>query len=129
VSDDERRRPTTPAEWVTFVIAASIVLAVLGLIAAQVPGGRDPAAPRVVVGRSVERDGRWFVPVTLENHGDETAENVQVIATLTVDEEETEADQVVGFLAGGEREDVEFVFEDDPAEGELEVVVGGYAVP
>ncbi|HUP87463.1 MAG TPA: hypothetical protein VM143_17560 [Acidimicrobiales bacterium] len=118
-----------PAERVSFGIALVVVLAVVGAVLAQVPGSKEPAAPRVVVGRSQERDGRFFVPVAVKNEGDQTAENVQVNATLTIDGEEHTADQVVMFLAGGETEDLQFVFEDDPAEGELVVEVAGFALP
>ena len=118
-----------PAEWVSFGIALVIVLGVIGAVLAQVPGSKEPAAPRVVVGKEEERHGRFFVPVAVQNGGDETAENVQVNATLTIDDEEHAADQTVAFLAGGDTVDLQFVFEDDPASGELVVEVAGFAVP
>ena len=126
---EQRRLPTTPAEWVTFGTAAAIVLAVVGLILVQVPGPEAPPAPVVQVGEAVEREDHFFVPVAVVNRGDATAQNVQITATLTLDDGEVTADQVVDFLAGGEEERLEFVFEDDPAEGELDVAVGGYTVP
>lgn len=129
MTEDGRRRPTTGAEWVTFGIAAVIVLAVLGAILSQVAAPSVPPSPTVEVQAAVERDGRFVVPVTLTNDGDETAEDVQVTATLTTDDGETTSDQVVAFLAGGEEERLEFVFEDDPGDGELAVEVGGYRLP
>ena len=127
---EERTRPTRAAEWVTFGVAAAIVLAVVVTILSLNGGSTSPPAPRVETGAVDERDGRFFVPVRVLNKGEETVQNVQVAATLTVDgEEEASADQVVDFLAGGDTADLEFVFEEDPAEGELEVVIGGYAVP
>ena len=128
-TSEERRRPAKPAEWVTFGVAACVVLAVVGLILVQVPGDQQPPAPVVRVGEAVERAGGFVVPVDVTNDGDETAQNVQVTATLTVDDGEATSDQVIDFLAGGEEERLEFVFEDDPADGELEVVVGGYSLP
>ena len=125
----ERRRPIQAAEWVTFAVASVIVLAVIGAILLQVPRSVAPAAPAVEVGRVQERNGAFFVPVVVTNEGDDTAQNVQVNATLTLDDGEVTADQVVDFLAGGEQEELEFVFEDDPDGGELDVVVGGFSLP
>ena len=125
----DRRRPTTAAEWVTFGVAAVIVIGVIAAILSQVAATSSPPAPVVEVDAAVEREGRFVVPVTLRNNGDETAQDVQVTATLTTDDGETTADQVLDFLAGGEEEELEFVFEDDPADGELVVEVGGYRLP
>ena len=126
---ESRRRPTTGAEWVTFGVAALIVLAVVGAILSQVSAKSAPPAPTVEVAPAKERDGRFVVPVTVTNEGDETAQDVQVTATLTNDDGETTSDQVLAFLAGGEEEQLEFLFEDDPDDGELVVEVGGYRLP
>lgn len=117
------------AEWVTFAVASAMLLVVVGYIAAQIPTTAAPAAPAATVSKIGERDGRFFVTVEVENRGGRTAENVQVVATLVIGEDETEGDQVVDFLAGSEMEEVEFVFDDDPATGELTVSVTGYLVP
>ena len=127
--DRERRGPAKLAEWVTFGVSAAIVLAVIGAILLQVAHAPAPAAPDVVVGKVEERNGAYVVPVVVRNTGDATAENVQVNATLTLDDGEVAADQVIDFLAGGEREELAFVFEDDPDDGELEVVIGGFSLP
>ena len=131
MSDERRegRLPVEPAEWATFAVAAALVLTVIGLILAQMSGPETPPSPSVAVGEAVERSGQFVVPVSVTNGGDATAENVQVIATLTLDDGEVTADQVVDFLAGGEEEQLEFVFEEDPDEGELDVSVGGYTLP
>ena len=124
-----RRRPSTGAEWVTFGVAALIVLGVIAAIVSQVVATSAPPSPSVVVHAAEERNGRFVVPVTLTNEGDETAEGVQVTATLTTDDGETTADQSVDFLAGGEEAELEFAFDDDPADGELVVEVGAYLLP
>ena len=116
-------------ERVTFAVAAALLRVLVGLIVSQVPGSKEPASPRVKVGEAVERDGHFEVPVAVDNRGEETAENVQINATLTVGDTEHTADQTIDFLAGGETEEVVFLFEDDPAEGELDVSVGGFSVP
>ena len=118
------------AEWVTFAIACAVVLLVIGLIVAQIPGTDSPAAPTAEVAQSIERRGdQYVVPVEVTNDGDATAENIQVVATLEIGGDSLEADQVVDFLSGGESAEVEFVFDEDPRSGTLDVRVSGYSVP
>ena len=129
--DDERARdPRTMAEWVTFAVAVALVLAVVALVLSEVPGGKVPPSPVAEVGEVEERDGRFFVPVRVENRGERTASDVRVEATLAVDGDEVEeADQLVDFLSGGEVEELEFVFDEDPDRGSLEIRVTGYRLP
>lgn len=119
----------TPAEWVTFAVSLAVLSVLVAFIAVQIPKSKSPPAPRAMVGAIVQREGLYVVPVTIENEGDATAEAVQVLATLEIGDDEHTADQVVDFLAGGETEKLEFVFEDDPDDGELDVTVGGYLIP
>jgi len=125
------RQARSTAEWVSFVISLLLVAAVVGMIAVQIPGEHGPPVPTVAQSGPVRAEGgSFFVPVEVANDGDATAQNVQVLATLTQsDGTETIADQVVDFLASGETEKLEFVFDTDPREGELEVTVNGYGVP
>jgi uncharacterized protein (TIGR02588 family) len=131
MSDDERQDDdrTSLPERVTFAVALAVLLAIVALIVSQIPGSKEPASPQVEVGEVAERDGHFEVPVSVGNVGEETAENVQINATLTIGDTEHTSDQSVDFLAGGETEEVVFLFSDDPSEGELEVEVGGFAVP
>lgn len=125
-----KRETRTPAEWITFGISVAILLVVVGLIASQAVGSDSSALPRVLRTGPVERRGdRFLVPVEIRNEGGGTAETVQVTAELTLGEETIEADQTVEFLAQGERAEVVFVFEDDPASGELDIRVSSYTVP
>jgi uncharacterized protein (TIGR02588 family) len=123
------RDPRTAAEWVTLACAGVILGAVIALIAAQLRGDRDPAAPMAEIEQVRPVAGAHHVEVVVANDGDETAAEVQVQAELTIDGESSEADQVIDFLAGDEEEHLVFVFEDDPADGELTVAVTGFAVP
>ena len=125
----KERDPRTRAEWVTLVCSCLVLAVLVGLIAVQMASTRDPASPVAVVEGHHEADGFHHVEVAVTNHGDETAANVQVTADLEVDGETTTADQTIDFLAGGEAEDLVFIFEDDPADGELTVAVSGFGVP
>lgn len=123
-----RRR--SAAEWVTFALSAAVVAAVVGLIAVEIPPSRRPPMPVATQGVSVARGDVFVVPVRVENRGERTAQDVQVQVTLTmIGGEEHEGDQVVDFLSGGELEEMEFLFDDDPDAGEVEVRVTGYTVP
>ena len=124
------RTGRTVAEWVTFAVSAAIVLAVVVLLGTGLFGTEDPAAPVArPQGEVREVAGRWFVPVDVTNHGDQTAASVQVLAELTVGDSVVETEQVVDFLAGSETAQVVFSFDEDPQQGELEVRVGGYTEP
>lgn len=131
--DGERRagdaRGRTSAEWVTFSVAAAVLMVVLVLIGMEIPQSAEPPAPVAEPGIVERRGEHYVVPVVVDNRGERTAENVQVHVTLTIGAEEHDGDQAVDFLSGGEREELEFVFDDDPADGELEVRVTGYSLP
>ena len=58
-----------------------------------------------------------------------TAANVQVLAELIIDGDELTGDQTIDFLSGGEDQHLSFIFDEDPASGELSVVVTGFAIP
>ena len=117
------------AEWVTFVVAVAVVVVVVGLVAVEIPGSKTPPAPAVEIGAVEERSGHFVVPVSVTNDGERTASDVQVVASLSIDGDELESDATVDFLSGGEVEELEFEFDDDPADGELEIRIGGYRVP
>lgn len=120
----------TTAEWTVFAVSAAVVLVVLALLGAQLLGSEEPAAPVARQrGEIQEAAGRFYVPVDVTNEGDLTAADVQVIAELTIGGETVDGEQTVAFLAGSETERLVFSFDDDPADGELVVRVGGFSKP
>jgi uncharacterized protein (TIGR02588 family) len=125
-----RRERRTAAEWVTFAFSCLVLTVVVGLVTSQLFGSEDPAAPAVTETGPVESvEGQFHVRVTVDNGGDETAVNVQVTAELTIGDDTTTGDQVIDFLAGGETEELVFVFADDPSTGELVVEVTSFGEP
>ncbi len=125
-------KPTgrTRAEWVSFGAASFVLLVVVGLIVSQMTGTREPPEPIATrSGPMRETAGRFSVPVEVANRGDITAADVQVTAELTIDGTITRADQVIALLAGGEKESLVFVFDENPDDGEVVIGVGGYAIP
>lgn len=123
------RRVRTNAEWASLVGSCLVLAVLVGLIAAQLASTRERPSPVAEVAGHRQADGFHHVEVVVTNRGDDTAANVQVTAELTIDGEVTSADQTIDFLAGDEEDDLVFTFEDDPADGELSVVVSGFAVP
>ena len=128
-----RERPArSTAEWVSFAVASAVVLVLVGLlVAAWVNGPLDPPAFEVLTDGGARTDrGQHFVTAKVENTGDETAENVEVLAELTRDGELLEeGSQMIDFLSGGEVEEVTFVFVEDPRRGFVEVRVVSFGVP
>jgi len=117
---------------VSFAVASVIVLALVGLLMVRwVDGPLDPPAFEVLTDGGARTDrGQHFVVAKVENTGDETAENVEVVAELTLDGELVEeGQQMIDFLSGGEVEEITFVFVEDPRRGHVDVRVVSYGVP
>lgn len=120
----------TPVEWVTFAVACTILAVVAVLVGLRLGDDQRPARPTAVVdGPARPVPGGHEITVEVRNHGERTAQDIQVRAELTIHGDTAEIDQQVMFLAGDEAEDLRFVFEDDPAQGELTIRVTGYATP
>ncbi len=132
INDSPHQPPErTLAEWVTFGVAALILLAIIGGVIYDWIA--TPPTPPVLTVRQKDdvrrENGQFYVHFEVENSGGETAEAVQVISTLRVGEEEQEGEQQIDFLSGGETAEGAFVFTLDPAAGELELRVASYKLP
>ena len=123
-----RLRERSKAEWVTFAIASAMLMVLIGLIASLwLDGPPEPPAFEVQTLPVREVDGRFHLRASVENVGEETAESVQVTAELTAGgEPPEEAEQTIDFLSGGEKEEVEFIFTNDPGTSRLEVLVRSF---
>jgi uncharacterized protein (TIGR02588 family) len=132
-NNDSQHQPPerTLAEWVTFGIAALILLAIIGGVIYD--WSAMPPSPPVLTIRQTddvrEESGQFYVHFEVENSGGDTAEAVQVIGALRVGSEEQTGEQQIDFLSGGETAEGAFVFTRDPAEGELELRVASYKLP
>lgn len=130
MSREGERQGRTPAEWLTFAISAAVLLVVMGLVALQIPTEDKPPLPVARITSFGEERGNFFVVVVeVENRGDMTAENIQVSVSLETEEGTHEGDHTIDFLAGEEKHEVEFLFDEDPSSGELEARVTGYGIP
>ena len=109
-----------------FLVVCAVVFALIALAFA----GSTPAQPVVEAPDAPTRAGdQFFVTVEVVNRGDEAAAEVQVQAELTIHGETSTAEQVVDFLGRGESRRLTFVFDDDPADGELVTRVVSFAEP
>ena len=126
----KRRARTTP-EWVVFAIATGIILALAGAIGWLWTQPYDPARVTVQAVAPPRVEGRQsYISAEVTNHGDETAEAVQVHAAMTVDGVVlAEGDQTVDFLSGGKTEEVVFVFTDLATNAEIELSIASFKVP
>ena len=131
-SNNEQQQKRTPAEWVTFAIACSILSILIGLVLYNwLTKKQEP--PIISVTRNTpirETQGQFYVPFTVTNTGGETAESVQIIAELRVNGEVLEAgDQQIDFLSSGETQEGAFIFSRNPSQGQLIVRSSSYKLP
>jgi uncharacterized protein (TIGR02588 family) len=130
------RLPRSRPEWVTFVVSCAVLAVIVALIASQAVGAFRPATPVAERRGAVSRvEGRFVVPVMVTNLGDETAQNVQIVAEFQAGDIVETGDQSIDFLSGGEAVTVYFVFDNDPdalsqdGSTPLRIKVSGYTEP
>ncbi|HEY9741523.1 MAG TPA: TIGR02588 family protein, partial [Coleofasciculaceae cyanobacterium] len=122
----------SPAEWTTFSIALLILAAIVGLVIYKwLTQKNQPPVLSISSSSEVrEAPGQYYVPFSVKNTGGETAESVQVIAELRINGDvEESGEQLIDFLASGEKEEGAFVFSRNPRQGELVVRVASYKRP
>lgn len=131
VSNQEQQRPKrTPAEWLTFGTATSILLSIIGLVTyTGVKDNQQPPLVSVTTKASYSSDGQYYVPFEITNNGDETAEAVQILAELKIGNQIEEGEQQIDFLSSKEKEEGAFIFSKNPSQGELKIRVASYKLP
>jgi uncharacterized protein (TIGR02588 family) len=89
VNEDARNRSTTSkrharrrvAEWVSLGVSVLLIGALSAYLVYQGVSSRSPFVPvevRIELDRSVQRAGRYVVPVTVKNLGDHTLRDLRV---------------------------------------------------
>jgi uncharacterized protein (TIGR02588 family) len=128
----EQKQKRSPAEWTTFSIALLILAAIVGLVIYKwLTQKNQPPVLSISSSSEIrEAPGQYYVPFSVKNTGGETAESVQVIAELRINGDvEESGEQLIDFLASGEKEEGAFVFSRNPRQGELVVRVASYKRP
>lgn len=117
-------------EWTVFGISLVLVVGTLGYLVRESLAGTD-GPPEVVVSLGAPRAGAGghMVPVTAENRGGATAEDVQITVRLKAAGGEEEAVLTVPYLPRESRRSGWVTFRADPRSGGLEVAGVAFQVP
>lgn len=125
--------PPTWLEWGVRITSLAVLAALVGFV---VINGLSSDQPSLLTGQVThddidQRNGTWVVPATITNAGDESLVNVSADLVLSDgDDDEIESASVtISLLGAGASEDVEFRFERDPRDLQLEFDFGGSIVP
>lgn len=132
MNQSELKTERTPAEWITFSIALFILTAIISLVGYIWANEKDqPPIISVNQKQAIRKvNGQFYVPFEVVNTGGETAESVQIIATLKIASQEEEiGEQQIDFLSGGEKEEGAFVFSQNPQLGQVIIRVASYKLP
>jgi uncharacterized protein (TIGR02588 family) len=138
MSDKKQKDPTehtkitrdpgrSAAEWVSLGISIAILILLAGLVLYAYLSDRE--APAVIeVQPQLEQvrneSGSYYLPIEVKNIGNQTAQEVSVQISLLVENVQAESITVTfPFLGGGESARAVVVFPQDPALGELDVVI------
>ena len=118
-------------EWSVFAVGLVLVLGTIGyLIYDAVTLGTTPPSLEVKLGKPQQRQTQFLVPVSVTNHGDETAEGVLVEVALESGGKETErAEFEIAFLPRQSTREGWVTFDKDPRAARLKARVLGYEKP
>ncbi len=119
-------------EWIVFGVGLLLVVSTLSYLAYDAATlGDAPPSIEVRTGDTLQRPHNFIVPVTLVNHGDQTAEGVMVEVTLESGGEEKErAEFTVPFLPRRSTREGWVAFQTDPRTvQQLKARVLGYEKP
>jgi uncharacterized protein (TIGR02588 family) len=117
-------------EWSVFAIALLLVLATFGyLVREALTTDSGPPDVAVSLGPPTRGAGGHLVPVTAENHGTGTAEEVRITVRLEGRGPGEEAVLVVPYLPRGSRRSGWVTFRSDPAAGSLRVAGVAFQAP
>ncbi|MEM6424520.1 MAG: TIGR02588 family protein [Cyanobacteria bacterium P01_D01_bin.128] len=128
----EPSKPRSLAEWITLGLATLILSVLVGLILYdwQINQNRPPAFQIEVTQSARITDGHYYVPFSIKNTGGRIARTVQVTAELQIDGQVSESgEQQIDFLSGSEKKRGNFVFDQNPQQGELLIRVASYGLP
>ncbi|HEV2880865.1 MAG TPA: hypothetical protein VGX24_06110 [Pyrinomonadaceae bacterium] len=119
-------------EWVVFVVGLALVLSALAyLVYDGATMGSDPPSIEVRLGSPEARAHNFIVPVTVTNHGDETAEGVAIEVLLEGGGggERTRGELTIAFLPRRATREGFVTFQQDPRAARLTARVLGYEKP
>jgi len=118
-------------EWSCFALALLLVAAVLGfLVRDALIAGKAPPRIEFHLGESEKHGEHFRLPVRAQNHGDQTAESVQVEVVLKTAGKEERAEFVIDHLPKHGQREGYVTFRTDPRAAEnVQVRALGYQTP
>jgi uncharacterized protein (TIGR02588 family) len=122
----------SPAEWVTLSAATFILTVIISLVCYTWVNDKNEPPILFLTNKEKIREvnGQFYVPFEIINTGGETAESVQIMAELKINNEVTETgEQQIDFLSSSEKEEGAFIFRTDPRKGQLTLRVASYKSP
>ena len=125
-----RRRPwRDAAELVTLAVSIAVVAALIGAVM-YVQLARGDRLPAIEVRAAVDElraeGGRFYLPIEIENTGDQAAESVLVVVIQRVGEREVEHELLIDYLAGGATADATAVLMEDPRRAGIRLEVRSF---
>ena len=130
--DRPKATPRSLAEWISFGIALLVLTTVVGLVIYSWATIQDQPPILAVKTTSDLRqaEGKFYIPFEVTNTGGGTVESVEVTAQLSIDGQVVETGQTqIDFLSSGEVSSGAFIFNHDPAQGDLSIRVASYKLP
>lgn len=120
------------AEKVSFFVSLFIVATIVASIGyTWLSGDTNPPTLSVTTGADLRKARQqYYVPFTVSNVGGSTAESVEVVAQLLLDDGNIETgSQQINFLSRKEQRKGEFIFTHNPQQGQLTIRVASYKLP
>jgi uncharacterized protein (TIGR02588 family) len=131
-AQNEEQPKRTVAEWITFGAATFILSGIIGLVVYTGLTDEQKAPILSIQRKEVIRqaNGKYQVSFEIINDGDKTAESVQILAELKINNQVEEGgEQQIDFLSSDEKEEGAFLFDTNPNKGELKIRVASYKLP
>jgi uncharacterized protein (TIGR02588 family) len=120
-------------EWLVFAVSLVLVVSALAYLAYEgATMGNEPPSLEVRLGTPEQRTHNFIVPVTVINHGDETAEGITIEVTSENNAggaEPVRGELVIAFLPRRATSEGWVTFQQDPRSARLNARVLGYKKP
>ncbi len=118
-------------EWMVFAIGLALVLGTISYLTyAGLMIGSDPPSIEVRLGAPEQREHNFIVPVTVVNHGDQTAAGIHIEVVMEQDGAEKERGELdLPFLPRHATREGWVTFAQDPRTAQLKARVLGYEKP
>lgn len=117
-------------EWAVFVVSVALILAVMAVLLKDAQSPDSPPDLVLRFGEPVKGQRGFSLPLIVSNGGQQTAEQVHVEVSLTIDGREVEkSDMTMAFVPRGSEREGAVVFDRDPRAHKVEGRVTGYETP